>query len=136
MHVAQQLLAGTAVTHPWLGVTDAVDTSSAVAQQATTAIIIRISIASASKFAPSCLSIPDMILHRRQRSDDAPTCQRCAFMSSNFCMAEKLKIAILYDTWGEDEAEAPPEPRKRKSRKRTRRRREKHDREEIFEALE
>jgi D-alanine-D-alanine ligase len=50
-------------------------------------------------------------------------------------MAEKLKIAILYDTWGEDETEAPPEP-KRKSRKRSRRRREKHDREEIFEALE
>ena len=50
-------------------------------------------------------------------------------------MAEKLKIAILYDTWGEEELEAPPEP-KRKSRKRTRRRREKHDREEIFEALE
>ena len=49
-------------------------------------------------------------------------------------MAEKLKIAILYDTWGEEETEAPPEP-KRKSRKR-RRRREKHDREEIFEALE
>lgn len=50
-------------------------------------------------------------------------------------MAEKLKIAILYDTWGEEESEAPPEP-KRRSRKRTRRRREKHDREEIFEALE
>jgi D-alanine-D-alanine ligase len=50
-------------------------------------------------------------------------------------MSEKLKIAILYDVWGEEEAEAPPE-RKRKSRKRTRRRREKHDREEIFEALE
>jgi D-alanine-D-alanine ligase len=50
-------------------------------------------------------------------------------------MAEKLKIAILYDTWGEDEAEVLPEP-KRKSRKRKRRRREKHDREEIFEALE
>ena len=50
-------------------------------------------------------------------------------------MSEKLKIAILYDVWGEDEAEAPPEP-KRKSRKRSRRRREKHDREEIFEALE
>ena len=50
-------------------------------------------------------------------------------------MPEKLKIAILYDTWGEEEAEAPPEP-KRKTRKRRRRRREKHDREEIFEALE
>ena len=50
-------------------------------------------------------------------------------------MADKLKIPILYDTWGEDEVEVQPEP-KRKSRKRTRRRREKHDREEIFEALE
>lgn len=50
-------------------------------------------------------------------------------------MAEKLKIAILYDIWGEEETEAPPEP-KRKSRKRRRRRREMHDREEIFEALE
>ena len=50
-------------------------------------------------------------------------------------MAEKLKIAILYEMWGEEETETPPEP-KRKSRKRRRRRREKHDREEIFEALE
>ena len=50
-------------------------------------------------------------------------------------MPEKLKIAILYETWGEEEAEAQPEP-KRKSQKRRRRRREKHDREEIFEALE
>ncbi len=49
-------------------------------------------------------------------------------------MAEKLKITILYDSWGDEETEAPPEP-KRKSKKR-KRRREKHDREEIFEALE
>lgn len=49
-------------------------------------------------------------------------------------MAEKLKITILYDSWGEDEPEAEPRPR-RKTRKR-KRRREKHDREEIFEALE
>src|SRR5690349_9896331 len=49
-------------------------------------------------------------------------------------MAEKLKITILYDSCGEEEAEAPPQP-KRKSKKR-KRRREKHDREEIFEALE
>ena len=49
-------------------------------------------------------------------------------------MAEKLKITILYDSWGDEEAETPPEP-KRKSKKR-KRRREKHDREEIFEALE
>ena len=32
-HVAQQLLAGKPVTHPWLGVTNAVDTSSSVARQ-------------------------------------------------------------------------------------------------------
>jgi D-alanine-D-alanine ligase len=50
-------------------------------------------------------------------------------------MAEKLKIAILYDTWGEEEAAPEPQP-KRKRRKGSRRRREKHDREEIFEALE
>ncbi|HVH85146.1 MAG TPA: hypothetical protein VM912_00360 [Terriglobales bacterium] len=50
-------------------------------------------------------------------------------------MSEKLKITILYDSWGEEETDVQPEP-KRKSRKRTRRRREKHDREEIFEALE
>lgn len=49
-------------------------------------------------------------------------------------MAEKLKITILYDSWGDEETEAPPQP-KRKSKKR-KRRREKHDREEIFEALE
>src|SRR5437763_981175 len=50
-------------------------------------------------------------------------------------MAEKLKIAILYDTWGEEETEVQPEP-KRKMLHHTRRRREKHGREEIFEALE
>src|SRR3979411_126323 len=50
-------------------------------------------------------------------------------------MAEKLRIAILYDTWGEEEVEVQPAP-KRRSRKRTPRRREKEDREEIFEALE
>jgi D-alanine-D-alanine ligase len=55
-------------------------------------------------------------------------------------MAEsKLKIAVLYDTWGDDApAEPPAEPKnnrqKRKSGKKQRR--EKEDREEIFEALE
>ncbi|HET9742040.1 MAG TPA: D-alanine--D-alanine ligase [Terriglobales bacterium] len=48
---------------------------------------------------------------------------------------DKLKISILYDVWGEEEAEPAPEP-KRKSRTKRRRRREKHDREEIFESLE
>lgn len=46
-----------------------------------------------------------------------------------------MKISILYDVWGEEEAEPAPEP-KRKSRTKRLRRREKHDREEIFESLE
>src|SRR5256885_7406817 len=51
-------------------------------------------------------------------------------------MAEKLKIAILYDTWGEEEVEVQPEPKRKPGKRKRRRRREKHDREEIFEALE
>ena len=51
-------------------------------------------------------------------------------------MTEKLKIAILYDVWGEEEVEAALKPKRKARRKRTARRREKHDREEIFEALE
>src|SRR5512132_3093965 len=51
----------------------------------------------------------------------------------------KLKVAVLYDVWEEEPAEvqeeAPP-PRKRKGRKTRRKKVEKHDREEIFEALE
>lgn len=53
--------------------------------------------------------------------------------------AEKLKIGILYDTWGEEvPAEAAPEPKSssRKPKKGRKQRREKEDREEIFEALE
>jgi D-alanine-D-alanine ligase len=51
-------------------------------------------------------------------------------------MEKKLKIAILYDSWGEEEA-APPEPEKKKRAPgKRRKKREKHDREEIFEALE
>src|SRR5689334_23885766 len=54
--------------------------------------------------------------------------------------SSKLKIAVLYDVW-EEEAPAPepePEPVRRKTKKKTHRKkkREKHDREEIFEALE
>ena len=44
-------------------------------------------------------------------------------------MGDELKVAVLYDTWGEEEAEeveASENGRKRK---------EKEDREEIFEAL-
>jgi D-alanine-D-alanine ligase len=48
-------------------------------------------------------------------------------------MDDKLKIAVLYDVWGEEEVSEPEETakpvRKRKSK------REKEDREEIFEAL-
>jgi D-alanine-D-alanine ligase len=50
-------------------------------------------------------------------------------------MEKKLKIGILYDSWGEEEAAPEPEKKKRTSGKR-RKKREKHDREEIFEALE
>ena len=49
---------------------------------------------------------------------------------------EKLKIAVLYDTWEEAgaEEEPRPSPRKRKGRKKVSK--EKHDRDEIFEALQ
>jgi len=53
-------------------------------------------------------------------------------------MDGKLKITILYETWG-DEGETTPEPDKEKKKRganKRRKKREKHDREEIFEALE
>jgi len=53
-------------------------------------------------------------------------------------MDSKLKITVLYDSWGEEEDTAP-EPEKEKKKRGTnkrRKKREKHDREEIFEALE
>src|SRR5947207_10723667 len=50
-------------------------------------------------------------------------------------MDKKLKVAILYESWGEAEEEsAQPAKKKRVKGKRTKR--EKHDREEVFEALE
>ena len=54
---------------------------------------------------------------------------------------KKLKVAILYDIWEEEPPEPEPEPepeRKKKVRKKGRKKKkvEKHDREEIFEALE
>jgi D-alanine-D-alanine ligase len=51
---------------------------------------------------------------------------------------EKLKIAVLYDTYDE-EPEAPPPPPEKPSKSRgkvRKKKKEKHDREEIFEALE
>jgi len=53
-------------------------------------------------------------------------------------MDNKLKITVLYESWGEEE-EAAPEPEKEKKKRganKRRKKREKHDREEIFEALE
>jgi D-alanine-D-alanine ligase len=51
----------------------------------------------------------------------------------------KLKVTMLYDLWEEEPAEeqeeAPP-PRKRKGQKKRKKKPVKHDREEIFEALE
>lgn len=50
-------------------------------------------------------------------------------------MDRKLKVGVLYETWGHEEA--PPEPEKKKRRPgKQRKKREKHDYEEIFEALE
>jgi D-alanine-D-alanine ligase len=52
-------------------------------------------------------------------------------------MEKKLKVAVLYESWGEEEHEPPPEPVKKKRRTgKKRKKREKHDREEIFEALQ
>jgi len=45
-------------------------------------------------------------------------------------MADKLKIAVLYDVWGEEET-----PESEKSAESGRKRKEKEDREEIFDAL-
>jgi D-alanine-D-alanine ligase len=53
-------------------------------------------------------------------------------------MDGRLKITILYESWG-DEEETTPEPDKEKKKRganKRRKKREKHDREEIFEALE
>src|SRR6185312_11498079 len=53
-------------------------------------------------------------------------------------MDKKLKVTVLYESWGwEQEEAAPPEPEKKKrGTKKKRAKREKHDREEVFEALE
>ena len=45
-------------------------------------------------------------------------------------MADKLKIAVLYDVWGEEET-----PESEKAAEPGRKRKEKEDREEIFDAL-
>lgn len=51
-------------------------------------------------------------------------------------MDKKLKVAVLYESWGEEEEGPPPEPVKKKRRAgKKRKKREKHDREEIFDAL-
>src|SRR5215831_2718085 len=51
-------------------------------------------------------------------------------------MDRKLKVAILYENWGDEEL-VPAEPEKKKrARGKKKKRREKHDFEEIFEALE
>jgi len=50
----------------------------------------------------------------------------------------KLKVTVLYDLWEEEPAEVPeevPAPRKRKGKTKRKKKPEKHDREEIFEAL-
>ena len=52
---------------------------------------------------------------------------------------KKLQVTVLYDVWEEEPAEVEgeaPAPRKRKGQKRRKKKPVKHDREEIFEALE
>lgn len=52
-------------------------------------------------------------------------------------MDSKLKVTILYESWGDEEETAPePEKKKRRGNSKRRKKREKHDREEVFEALE
>lgn len=51
-------------------------------------------------------------------------------------MEKKLKVAILYENWGDEEEVAPEPVKKKRGKQRKRKKREKHDREEIFEALE
>ena len=53
-------------------------------------------------------------------------------------LEKRIKIAILYENWGEEETAPPPEPEKKRraKTKRRKKKREKHDYEEIFEALE
>ena len=48
----------------------------------------------------------------------------------------KLKIAVLYDTWGDEAPAEPPVEAKNKRKSGKKQRREKEDREEILEALE
>ena len=51
----------------------------------------------------------------------------------------KMKVTVLYDLWEEEPAEVQeetPAPRKRKGQKKRKKKPVKHDREEIFEALE
>ena len=51
----------------------------------------------------------------------------------------KLKVTVLYDLWEEEPAEVPeevPPPRKRTAQKKRKKKPVKHDREEVFEALE
>ena len=50
-------------------------------------------------------------------------------------MEKKLKIAILYENWGEEDEESPQPAKKRGTKSKRKKKREKHDREEIFEAL-
>ncbi|MGE0407518.1 MAG: D-alanine--D-alanine ligase, partial [Candidatus Korobacteraceae bacterium] len=48
---------------------------------------------------------------------------------------QKLKVAVLYDLWEQNATPTEPEPPTRKKQK-TKKRKPKHDREEVFEALE
>lgn len=51
-------------------------------------------------------------------------------------METKLKVGVLFETWGhEEEPQEPEKPKKKRTGPKQRKKREKHDYEEIFEAL-
>ena len=51
-------------------------------------------------------------------------------------MDSKLKITVLYESWGDEQEEVAPEPEKKKRGAKKRRKKiEKHDREEILSLI-
>jgi D-alanine-D-alanine ligase len=52
-------------------------------------------------------------------------------------IGQKMKVAVLYDLWEQDGAAAEPEPEQpARKKQKSKKRKPKHDREEVFEALE
>ncbi len=67
--------------------------------------------------------------------DELPDARKVRAVLSMSDMTPKLKVAVLYDLWEEQEPPPEPPPEKPVRGKRRKKKREKADREEIFEAL-